>query len=171
MNSTDPNVALPSLANELQLRQPRWLFLILLFIFGGPLNFAVWWLGHQQDESWSEIYKFQSFYFFLLMPSSLMALISAALLARRDTFYLKDIIVAVAIGLLTTVLLWPLIFLLGGAVVSEQADLVDATYTTIFAYFMGWLFAIIPYYAIAHGIPCAFVLFLVLTVLVKKVKV
>ncbi|MEM6386450.1 MAG: hypothetical protein AAF718_09470 [Pseudomonadota bacterium] len=138
------------------LREPRWLVVLLILCFGGPLNPAVWAIGLIEPQN-AQFQVDERFYHILMVPSTVMTL-ATLLYIRKQGFVFSSIFGAVKIGFGTAVSLSPVTMVLGMSIMDSGVSIGRAIEMVIVVGFFGWFFMIIPFFAITHGVPCALVL-------------
>ena len=153
--------------NKRQFHHPVWLFYALLVCLGGPLNPAVWWLGWPDPDKTSSI---KDLLFILMIPSTVMACTTLVILRKSRTFDVFDIGVAVAVGLAVAVLTVPVIFGISVSLRDGHFEIVEFLSALLAGTFLGWMFGVIPYFAVTRGIPCSIALFVVVLGLCRSVR-
>ncbi|MEM9425516.1 MAG: hypothetical protein AAGA06_02340 [Pseudomonadota bacterium] len=133
-------------------RHPSELWTILLLLLGGPLNPVAWWLN---TPEMGRSFFLSDVVVFHLIPCTVMTLTTVWILNVLGRFDLGFIVLAVVAGLAIAVLTAPLVLAitmwLGDGHGGITSILTNFVLTTI----VGWLFLVIPYFAISKGVPCA----------------
>ncbi|MGR3514998.1 MAG: hypothetical protein ACU0GG_19730 [Paracoccaceae bacterium] len=142
------------------LRAPRWLSVLAILCFGGPLNPAVWAIGLSVPEN--PFFDVNDrLYLFLMIPSTVMTMATLVIISKRVDL-LDGIAWPVCLGFVVALALSPFTTALGGAIAANAFSVGEVLQMTFVLIFLGWILGIIPYFAVTHGLPCALVLFAVL---------
>ncbi len=126
---------------------------VVFICLGVVLNPAVWWFGW--PERWgSGFLSVQDLIAVLVSANALMAGLTPHLLRRTASFCLLGFFGSVCAGYLLAVAVTPVLFLIMSFVQATQEDVVDIIFIPMLLV-LGWVFGVIPYYAITLGLPCA----------------
>lgn len=135
-------------------RHPSELWIPLLLLLGGPLNPVAWWLN---TPEMGRNFFLSNVVVFHLIPCTVMSLTTVWILNVLGRFDLGVIVLAVVAGLAIAVLTAPLVVAITMWLGDGHGGITSILATFVLTTVVGWLFFVIPYFAIFKGVPCALV--------------
>ncbi|MEJ6402319.1 hypothetical protein [Yoonia sp. 2307UL14-13] len=157
---------------KLKLKEPRRLWLCLLFLFGGPLNAGILIFSTGMMDTFL-LGRPSDYIAVFVIPSTLLAGLTVWRLSNHETYLASDVVAIVILAWFFVALTAPLTITLAQVLISPELN--DATLDEIgavilFVAFFGLITGLWPYTAIKVAAPAVSVMLLLIILVSVEAK-